>query len=127
MNDRNATSIYAGTGAIGAQAAVFGSGGSQATEAERPIARGMSELAAAQGDLDTAARGLVARIARLIPGGSPFDSVDRMKTMQNTAPNPTAGTPVAVASDFCGEINARIWGLREITARLNEAAKSIEL
>lgn len=90
--------------------------------AERAISRSMTELAASIGDLETAARALVSRINPMIPGGSPFDRQEKLAGAQAGT-----STPAPVRSDFCNDIEARTYQIRQITARLGEASERIEL
>lgn len=95
------------------------------TEADRAIPQAMTQLAETVGALETAARALAGRISRLIPGGSPFERSEKLASMQQTAQ--PGGAPVAVRSHHCDELHTRIYELCEITARIKEMVKGVEV
>lgn len=93
-------------------------------EADRAIPRALTELASALGDLETAARAVAGRIQYAIPGGSPFDRLE--KEMASKVGN-SPSAPQPVRSHICDELHTRIYQLRQVTARLNEMAQGVEL
>lgn len=88
---------------------------------DRAIPRAMAGLASAIGDLESATRALAGRVSRLIPGGSPFDSVGKERQGRTT----TVAT--AIRSHHCDELENRACELSEITARINEMVQNIEV
>ena len=95
----------------------------QTTEAERAIAVAMSDLASRIGDLRTISRELANRISPLLPGGSPFDRIE--KAASAMAPNVTS--PKAVRSAHCEQLDSRIYELRELTETLQGIVGNIEI
>jgi hypothetical protein len=92
------------------------------TSDERAISRSMTVLASSLGDLETAARALLERVSPMIPGGSPFNHEQATKLAGGVT-----SAPQPVRSDFCAALDSRIYQIREITERLNEAARTVEV
>jgi hypothetical protein len=106
-------------------AALHAQGGQQypaPAEPDRAVAQAMAELASAIGDLETAARALGGRTSALIPGGSSVFSIGAAvkDTGQVSVPKP-------LRSPHCCELQDRTFQLREITDRINDMVKQIEI
>jgi hypothetical protein len=116
MND------YRLAGQQGQNQAVFLGGQATKEVEERAIPRAMTDLACSIGELETVARSLLDQISRLIPGGSPFNRPD-----PTVAAGGNASQIQPTHSHHHDEIQSRVYQLREITARLSEAARGVEV
>lgn len=94
-------------------------------EADRAISASMTELASTCGDVETEVRRLARRIAGAIPGGSPFDMLDKQQSV--TTGIPSGQVPTPCRSHLTEEIQTRIYQLRELAKTLNGIVERIEL
>lgn len=96
-----------------------------AIEADRAVAQATSELASICGDLESEVRRLANRISVALPGGSPFDVIDKQ---QQQAGQPTAGAvPRPVQSVLTVELQMRVYQLQQLAQTVKNMAERIEL
>lgn len=92
-------------------------------EEQRAITASMSELAATCGDLESELRRLARRISDAIPGGSPFEMIDK-----GNPSGPGTRTEVAPCrSHMTDELQARIYQLRQLATTVGSIVERIEL
>lgn len=97
----------------------------EAKEEQRAISASMSELASMCGNLETEVRRLASRIRLALPGGSPFDAIDKQAGMPATT---SVGREVAPCrSHLTEELQSRIYQLRELGNTVGGMAERIEL
>lgn len=97
--------------------------GANAAEEDRAVLSSMTELADACGVLETEARRLARRIALAIPGGSPFDALDKQAGQINS----TGIAPAPCRSHLTEQLQSRIFQLRALANAIGGMAERVEL
>ena len=92
-------------------------------ESPRAIESSMTELASICGDLESEVRSLSRRIARAIPGGSPFDVIDK----QPPVPGVTSTQIAPAHSHLTDQLQARIAQLGHLARTISGMVERIEL